>query len=251
MSIRWLTVFLDLPAAAFEADVRFWLQVTDSELSARRGPDGQFATVLPSLGDAYLRVQRVQAGPGGHHLDLHVDRAAESLAEVATRAQALGARVQHVEDGLTVLASPGGFTFCLVPWDGERVVPEPVRLDAGGLNRLDQLCLDIPPDRFDAEGRFWSSLTGWDRRSSRLPEFAYLERPPELPVRILLQRREQAGANDAVTAHLDLACSDVPALTERHIAAGARVLARFPYWTAMADPAGRPYCLTSRDPVPS
>jgi hypothetical protein len=248
MSIRWLSVFLDLPAPDLDAAVRFWLQVTEGQLSARRGPDGEFATVLPPQADAYLRVQRVQAGPGGHHLDLHIDPAAESPAAVAARAVALGASRQHVEDDLIVLASPGGFGFCLVPWDGDSVVPGPAWPDPGGANRVDQLSLDIPPDRFDAELRFWRSLTGWDRRSASRPEFTFVEPPPGLPVRLLLQRRDQAGSQDRVTAHLDLACSDIPALTERHVAAGARVLARFPQWTTLADPAGRPYCLTHRDP---
>ena len=31
--------------------------------------------------------------------------------------------------------------------------------------------------------------------------------------------------------------------------AGARIIAPFPHWVTMADPTGRPYCLTMRDPV--
>jgi hypothetical protein len=51
-----------------------------------------------------------------------------------------------------------------------------------------------------------------------------------------------------VSAHVDIACQDVAAVTERHVVAGARVLARFANWTTLADPTGRPYCLTGRDP---
>jgi hypothetical protein len=247
MPIRWLTLFLDLPATDAGIAENFWLQVTAGRLSARRGPDGEFATVLPAHGDPFLRVQRVRDGVGGRHLDLHIDLNHTSLSEVAARAVALGAQLRHVEDGLTVLDSPGGFTFCLVPWDDESLVPAPVQLDTGGANRLDQLCLDIPPGRFEAECSFWSLLTGWQRRAAGLPEFAYLERPSGLPVRLLFQRLQ--GEDQApVSAHLDFACADIPALTERHVAAGARVLAEFPYWTTLIDPAGRPYCLTHRDP---
>ena len=249
MSIRWLTIFLDLPSSGLDPAEQFWLWVTAGELSAWRGPEAEFATVLPPDGDAYLRVQRVRDGAGGRHLDLHIDLAQESLAQVAARAVALGARVQRVEDGLTVLDSPGGFGFCLVSWDGEATVPSPIRLDAGSTNRLDQLCLDIPPDRFEAECRFWSSLTGWELRAGSRPEFRYLERPTGIPVRILLQRRAQAGAQDLVSAHLDIACDDVQALSESHVAAGARVAASFAHWTAMTDPIGQPYCLTGRDPL--
>jgi hypothetical protein len=248
MSIRWLTVFLDLPAAGFEPAEQFWLEVTASRRSARRGPDGEFCTVLPAHGDAYLRLQRVREGAGGRHLDLHIDLEAEALADVAIRASALGARVRHIEEGLTVLDSPGGFTFCLVRWDGESTVPDPIQLDVGGPNRVDQLCLDIPPDRFEAECSFWSSLTGWTLRPGVLPEFAYLERAAGMPIRLLLQRRAEAEPGDRVSAHVDLECADVPALTERHVAAGARVLGRFAHWTAMIDPADQPYCLTVRDP---
>lgn len=246
MSIRWLTIFFDFPASGSDVAEEFWLWATASRPSVRRGPDREFATFLPPEGDAYLRVQRVRDDVGGRHLDLHIDLDAESLASVAARAAALGAKVRSVEDGLTVLDSPGGFTFCLVPWDGESVVPSPARLDVGGPNRLDQLCLDIPPEEFETEAAFWSALTGWERRASGLPEFAYLKRPVGMPVRLLFQRQAETGA---FAAHVDLACDDVPALTERHVAAGARVLARFPYWTTLLDPAGRPYCLTGRVPA--
>ncbi len=245
MPIRWLTVFLDLPAPGFSVAEQFWLDVTAGARSARRGPDGEFATVLPAHGDAYLRVQRIRDGVGGCHLDLHIDRDVESLAEVAARAVDSGARVRHVEDDLIVLESPGGFTFCLVTWGGETTVPGPIRLDFGGANRLDQLCLDIPPDQFEAECGFWRSLTGWQLRAGSLPEFAYLERPTGIPVRLLFQRLAQTG-RDEVCAHVDFACADVHALSERHVAAGAQVLARFARWTTMIDPVGQPYCLTER-----
>ena len=249
MSIRWLTIFLDLPRSGYDETERFWLTVSAGELSARRGPDGEFVTVRPEHGDAYLRIQRVQHGPGGRHLDLHIDLDQESLADAAARAGALGATVRRVEPGLTVLDSPGGFTFCLVSWNGESTVPEPVQLADGARHRLDQLCLDIPPDRLEAECAFWSSFTGWPLRAGGLPEFHYLERPAGMPVRLLFQRQDQAGPRPVVTGHVDVACDDVAALAERQVAAGARLLARRQHWTTLADPAGQPYCLTGRDPV--
>lgn len=50
-----------------------------------------------------------------------------------------------------------------------------------------------------------------------------------------------------MTGHLDLACTDRERLAARHAAAGARILAALPHQTMMADPTGRPYCLTSRE----
>ena len=83
MTFRWLTVFLDFPAPAFEPGVAFWQEATGYGLSAFRGPRGEFATLLPPSGEAYLRVQRVLDGDGGCHLDLLVHPAAQSLVVVA------------------------------------------------------------------------------------------------------------------------------------------------------------------------
>jgi hypothetical protein len=248
MRFRWVTIFLDFPNNAFEPGVAFWRAVTESGQSPPRGAAAEFATLLPTTGDAYLRVQRVGAGPGGCHLDLHVDVGSESLPAAAARASALGATVRHAEDGLVVADSPGGFTFCLVEWEGESVVPSPVRFGDAGASRADQLCLDIPAADFDRECSFWAALTGLSPRAGSLPEFAVLPRPEGIPVRLLLQRRADAAPGDRVTGHVDFACADRERLADAHVGAGARVLATFAHWIVLADPTGREYCLTGRDP---
>ena len=248
MLFRWLTLFLDFPGHSFDAGVAFWREVTGSELSPFRGAAGEFATLLPPDGDAYLRVQRTADGTGGCHLDLHADPAAATVDQAAERAVALGATVRHASEGLVIAGSPGGFTFCLVRWHGEGTVPRPARLDAGGASRADQLCLDIPPDAFERECAFWAALTGWNLRPGSMPEFAYLDRPAQIPLRLLLQRRDRADPLNLVSGHVDFACASRGLLAPRHAASGARVLSVFPEWTAMADPTGRPYCLTERDP---
>jgi hypothetical protein len=249
---RWLTLFLDFPAEAFDAGVAFWREVTGSDLSPFRGPAGEFATLLPPDGDAYLRVQRIADGSGGCHLDLHADPAAGSLDQAAERAVALGATVRHASEGLVIAGSPGGFTFCLVRWHGENhgenTVPPPTSLDTGGASRADQLCLDIAPDAFERECAFWAALTGWDLRAGIRPEFAYLDRPARMPLRLLLQRRDRADPLDQVTGHVDVACARRELLAARHAASGARILSASRHWTTMADPTGRLYCLTGRDP---
>jgi hypothetical protein len=245
---RWLTLFLDFPAGSFDAGVAFWREVTGTTQSPFRGAAGEFATLLPPDGDAYLRVQRIAGGSGGVHLDLHVDPAAGTVHQAARRAVALGATMLHLSDGLVILDSPGRFTFCLVRWHGESTVPRPTVLDTGGASRLDQLCLDIPPDAHERECSFWAALTGWDLRSGGRPEFAYLNRPAQIPLRLLLQRRDSTGPLDRVSGHADFACARRELLAARHAASGARTGSVFPDWTAMADPTGRPYCLTGRDP---
>lgn len=249
MWLRWLTIFLDLPGDAFDAAVAFWREVTGCGLSESRGAADEFATLLPPSGDAYLRVQRVFDGAGGCHLDLHVDPAAGSLEDAAAGALALGARLHDHDDEVIIADSPGGFTFCLVPWEGETKVPAPLAADGAGASRADQLCLDIPPAQFELECAFWAALTGWDLRQGQRPEYAFLKRPGGMPARLLLQRRESAAPGDRVSAHVDFGCADRERLAAWHVARGARIVTPRPYWTVMADPTGRPYCLTVRDPV--
>jgi hypothetical protein len=237
--IRWVTVFIDLAGDGREAAERFWLTVTGTTPSPRRGPDGAFVTLVPARGDAHLRVQRVRSGAGGCHLDLHVD----DLDDAAGRAVELGASERFREDGLVVFDSPGGFPFCLVRWDGEATVPGAVRVfDGAGLSRLDQLCLDVPPDLYEAECGFWGALTGWEVRAGVMPEFRFAG-PGGTAVRLLFQRLDDGGG--AVTGHLDFSTEDREALADRHVAAGARVVATFPRWITLADPAGHLYCLTA------
>lgn len=81
-----------------------------------------------------------------------------------------------------------------------------------------------------------------------LPEFRSFAQPAHLPLRLLIQ---QLGEDDdgVARSHLDISCGDhVEALTSLHLDAGAAVLETHPRWTALTDPAGMPYCLTSRAP---
>ena len=248
VSFRWLTIFLDFPAASFDPGVAFWRAVTGYGLSAARGADGQFATLMPPSGDAYLRVQRIADGAGGCHLDLHVDTGAESLEAAADRAAAAGALIRHHEDGLVVAESPGGFPFCLVSWQNERTVPPPRAAENGnGVSRADTLCLDAPPGEYERELAFWAALTGEQARPAPVPGFAALRRPDGWPARLLLQRRDRAAPGDRTRGHVDFGCTDAAAL-DRHVALGARVTGTQEYWTVLTDPVGREYCLVGRSP---
>ena len=229
MVVRWVTGFQDSPSRVAEP---FWQAVTGSGWSARRGPGGAFATMVPAAGDAYLRVQVVGDGPARVHLDLHV----EDVPGQADRAVALGAVVVHAEDGLVVVRSPAGLAFCLVVWQGEAVRPP------GGRSLVDQVCLDVPVGVFDAEADFWAALTGWPQRAGSRPEFDVLVRPEAMPLRLLLQRLGDGPAG----MHLDLACADRVAEVAWHEQLGARVVAVRERWTTLRDPAGRVYCVTDR-----
>ena len=239
IEVAWLWLFLDTPRADAPRSWRFWSEVTGCDLSPTRGDDSRFATLLPARGDPWLKVQAVREGAGGIHLDLDV----ADVHAAARHAQSLGAaRTGSLGDTVVVLRSPGGLAFCVTTWLGES------RQERRGAPELvDQVCLDCPADAHEAEVRFWAALTGWEPQRCEEPELSFLEPPPGIPVRLLFQRLgEPAGP---VRAHADLACTDRAAAVARHTAAGARVVRPHTGWTVMADPVGRVYCLTDRDPT--
>lgn len=240
MTPTWLTAFLDLAPDEHAAGVEHWRAVTGHGISPARGDAGEFVSYLPPGADPHLKVQRLAAGVSGVHLDLHVP-AVEPAVEGAV---GLGATLV-ADRGYAVLRSPGGFPFCLV---GERraVRAEPTTWPGGHRSSVDQVCLDVPPGAWDAELAFWRDLTGWSTRIGGR-EFVHLLRPPDLAVRILLQRLDDAQA--AVTGHLDLASSDRAAETARHVGLGAEVVAVHDEWTVLRPPAGPAYCITDRDPT--
>ena len=148
-------------------------------------------------------------------------------------------------DEVAILRSPGGFVFCFVP-EGAGERPAPRTWPDGHTSYVDQVCLDIPPRRYDAELDFWAALTGWERRDRRPgSEFGRLTPGPEQPLQLLLQRLDDE--QDTVTAHLDWATTDRDAEIEQHVAAGAEVEGRFEGWTVLRDPAGMAYCITGRE----
>jgi hypothetical protein len=236
--ITWVTALLDTDEARAPDVERFWCAVTGSLPSARRGRREEFVTLLPPDGEAFLKAQTVGLSPpGGLHLDLH----AVDVGGLAARAEDLGASASYHELGYVVLGSPGGLTFCIVGHPGGRR-PAPVPWP-GGRSLVDQVCLDIPPSRFEAEVRFWRGLTGWEQtQEAEENEFARLGRGAGMPLQLLLQRL--ADEQSVVTAHLDLACDDRAAEVARHLDLGASVVRRAEGWTTLRDPSGREYCVT-------
>ncbi len=236
MPIRWMYLFLDTPAADAARSWTYWADITGSTSSPVRGEHGQFATLLPARGDAWLKVQAVDEGSGGVHLDIDTD----DRGALVARALELGATVRGSYHDVVVLRSPAGIVFCATVGETGAVDR---RLDA----LADQACLDIPPSRFVAEVAFWRDLTGWVASEiTDDDEFVSLRRPTDLPVRILLQRRDD---ETPAAAHVDFATGTRAAETERHRRAGGEVVSVHAQWTVMRDPVGRIYCLTDRDPA--
>ena len=243
MAILWLTAFLDYPGPDFAAGTNFWRAVTASSLSPPRGTDGEFATLVPSSGDAYLRVQRIGDGAANCHLDLHVD----DIELHAARAKERGASVVRRGQGIVTMRSPGGLDFCVVAHHGEHERPLPSLWPDGHRSILNQVSVDVAPGDFEAECAFWSDFTQWQVHAGIRPEFAYLTRPPDVALRLLLQRVDDPS-KDRASAHLDLSSDDVKSEVRRHEALGASVLWEFENWTTLIDPAGLRYCVTRQRP---
>ncbi|MBD8870449.1 VOC family protein [Nocardioides donggukensis] len=240
MSPFWISAFLDLTTDDLPVSVPFWRAVTGYRMSPPRGGLDEFASLLPADGDDFLRVQRVVDGPCGIHLDLHV----QDPRTAADQAVSLGA-TEVVDEGYVVLRSPGGMTFCLVSHPASRR-PAPVDWGDGATSLVDQVCLDIPAEAFDAERDFWIALTGWQPTGHAREEYLPLFRPAGIPLRLLLQRLDEPSG--PVRAHLDLASDDRAAEVRRHVGLGAVVEAEQPTWTLLRDPAGAAYCVTDRLP---
>lgn len=237
-----MSLFVDVPPASLDGSAAFWAKVSGGALGDPTGNDGEFFPLERDGADACLWLQRTLGGEPACHPDLYV----EDEEAVAAQAVELGATITLRNGGLVVLASPGGLPFCLVRHRGQHRLPEPAGPRATRC-LVDQICLDIPPDRFDEEGRFWASLTGWEHTDDDPDdEFARLTRPDGIPFAVLLQRLDDD--QPAVSAHLDLSCEDRDAVASWHESLGAEIVERCEHWTVMRDPVGMTYCNTGRRP---
>src|SRR3954453_18027757 len=148
--VQWVSVFLDVPVELVDATVGYWSAVSGSPRGEAMGDPGGFLPLQPSPGDPCLWVQRIEAGPVSTHPDLYV----ADVEAVAEQAVDLGASVVGGDGGRVGLSPPGGLLFRLVRYRNQSGPPEPVG-DQGSRSLVDQICLDMPPGRFDSECAFW------------------------------------------------------------------------------------------------
>ncbi len=239
--IKWFNAVIDIPAALFDVAGDFWVELTSTRRGEIHPEHDEFVPLIPEAGDIHLELQRIDAGPARVHLDLAV----EDIPAMTERATDLGATL-IARPGHAVLQTPGGVPFCIVPHSNE--AERAPAIDPVLPHAADQICLDVPHDQFDADVQFWSQLTGWAVNPTELAEYRSFAQPLGLPLRVLIQRlgpEDRGGGR----AHLDLSCGEhVSVLTERHQRAGAQIVKTTTHWTSLVDPAGMPYCLTSRQP---
>jgi predicted enzyme related to lactoylglutathione lyase len=242
-SIRWTSLFADVPASEFDRALAFWSGVTGATPGDPTGAQGEYVPLVPSEGDPYVWLQRVGRPDGGWHLDVHVPDV-----EAATRASVgVGASVVRAAADLATLTSPSGQPFCLVEESvGTRRRPPPAEWPSGR-SFVDQICIDIPAPAFDRECDFWAALTGWPRRREDVRVFDRLGGPATLPLFMLLQRLGE-GDDGGIRAHADLSADQRAGEVERHVALGAELVRVAEHWTTLRDPAGLIYCVTGRQP---
>lgn len=237
--IDWIWVFLDTPSVAARSTWDFWAEVTGTHVADVRGEDSEFATLAPSQGDAWVKLQAVGDAISRVHLDLD----SADPAALATRAIALGATDRADHDGYITLHSPAGLVWCATPTSDPP--PRPSKAPAT-TPTIEQLCVDVPHAQYADEVAFWSSLTGWSARSVA-PEYTKLEVPGDLPIRILVQRLGEEDERETASAHLDLSCGHRRDEVRRLLAMGARHVRDDPEgWTVMEAPDGQTFCVVER-----
>lgn len=235
--VRWLRAFARRPETGWEATVGFWSRATGST-PVTDGPGA--VRLLPSVGEWNLELLSGATAP-----DISVDLLVDDPEAAVASAFDLGATATA---GDRVCGrSPGGLAFRVQRAEAGEVTAPPIHEHANGsFSSLDQICIDIGPSDWDEEVGFWEGVTGREARPGSRPEYVWIKGPDGRGFRLLLQRLEEERP---AGAHLDFACSDVAAVREAHLAAGARGGETFPWWTVMYDPAGEVYCLTARDPI--
>ena len=228
----WLQLFIDVPASGWDAAVPFWAAALGCTVSPARGETGQFVTLVPPSGDAWVKLQRVDA-EGGVHLDLDGLTRPEAVRAVLAAGASPAWRYHDVE----VLRSPGGLLFCCT-------LGRPGRLYRGGDTVADQVAIDIPALWWDAEVAFWTQVLGREPVQGRRPSSS------SCPTRRRRARpAAEAGRRPPVRAHPDLAVRDRAAVTQRHVGLGAEVVDVRERRTVLRAPGGQVYCLTDRDPA--
>lgn len=244
VDVRWMALFADVPADRFDAAMHYWQHVTGWRRGDSAGEQDEFVPLVPTDADAYVWLQRTDAGSPGWHLDLYTP----DLGAAVRTAAELGARLVEQDDDLAVFSTPAGQPFCLAveTADARRPV-DTSGAPPGQRSLLDQICLDIPSAAFEREVDFWSGLTGWRQWRGELPEFANLDVSSELPLKVLLQR---LGADDGggARAHADFGSDGRAREAFRHAQQGASVGRVTQGWTTMHDPAGLQYCVTDHRP---
>jgi hypothetical protein len=101
---------LDIPAAAFDAECRFWSEFTGWP---RRSGSPEFVHLAaPASAPLRLLLQRLGADDGGP-ARAHADLACDDVPAERQRHQALGAQLVRIAEHWTTLRDPAGLLYCI------------------------------------------------------------------------------------------------------------------------------------------
>lgn len=103
-------IVVDVPPADHDQELEFWQAATGKPMTQNdRFPEYHW-TALDGQGISML-IQRLDAGPGRVHVDIHTD---DLEVEVA-RLERLGAQRIRLVHAWWVMRDPAGLPFCVVP----------------------------------------------------------------------------------------------------------------------------------------
>lgn len=108
-------VCLDIPPRLWEAEVRFWRQLTQRTLERGAHSEFSFLGDPDPAGPPRILLQRLTVD--APEVTAHVDIATNRRAEDTRRHEDLGADVVRVDDDWTVLVAPSGHVYCLTDRD--------------------------------------------------------------------------------------------------------------------------------------
>jgi hypothetical protein len=107
---RLSKIVIDVASADHDRELAFWSAVTGQQLAQfDRHPEYHGAALHGQ--DLWLLIQRIGAGPGRVHLDIHTD---DPAAEIA-RLEKLGAELVQQVHSWWVMRDPAGLLFCVIP----------------------------------------------------------------------------------------------------------------------------------------
>jgi len=107
-------VCLDIPAAAFDAECRFWAELTGWP---RRSSSPEFVNLVrPATVPLRLLLQRLGEDDGGP-ARAHADLACDDVPAERARHQALGAEPVLIAEHWTTLRDPAGLLYCVTDRD--------------------------------------------------------------------------------------------------------------------------------------
>ncbi len=198
---------------------RFWAAVTGcayAEPSAPGDP-GDVVGEVEGMGIAICPVPEQKTVKHRVHLDVHTDSVDSLLALGARPAPGYGG------DPWTVLLDPEGGEFCAFVRDGE--LPS---------YRVYEVIVDAADP--ESIARWWADAFGVPVRNDG--EDWWVEGVPGMPFDSLLFGAVPEPKTVKNRIHWDV-YGEVDAFT----AAGAKVLAKLPRWTVLADPEGNEFCV--------